>query len=180
MSAVSGRHACLYSRQAGISCTFYKTMKEKYLISACLVGELCRYDGKTHANVELMKVLERAGCELIPVCPEMLGGLKTPRAAAQITEGDGIDVLNGDAVILDESGANVTDKFIAGAKKVLDIVKANSISSAIFNERSPSCGVKSIYNSGSVVKGRGVTTALMTKNGIKIVSDEEFLLDIKK
>ena len=152
-------------------------MKETYLISACLFGELCRYDGEIARNDKLVDALIAAGCKLIPVCPEVLGGLKTPRPAAQIKEGNGHDVLLGEAVILDAAGANITDKFVAGAKKVLQIAQDNGIRYAILNERSPSCGVKHIYNGQRIVSGMGVTTALLLENGIKVESDEEFMLD---
>jgi uncharacterized protein YbbK (DUF523 family) len=152
-----------------------KIMNENFLVSACLIGEICRYDGKKKDNIKLIDALDTLGYKYIAVCPEVLGGLPTPRSAAQIQEGNGSDVLRGEAFVIDETGRNVTGNFIAGAKKVLKISVENNIKKAILNERSPSCGVNYIYKGIQPVRGAGVTTALLTENGIEVVSDEDFL-----
>lgn len=152
-------------------------MTDKYLVSACLTGEVCRYDGKVNLNERFVKLLNGLGCEYYTLCPEVLGGLPTPRPAAEIEEGDGRDVLSGKAFIFDAAGRDVTANFIAGAKRALDISLSNSINKAILNERSPSCGVREIYRGGVLTEGMGVTAALLSENGIAVQSDEDFLQD---
>ena len=146
----------------------------KILISACLTGVRCRYDGGHCCDGLLMAAL--AGAELIPVCPEQLGGLFTPREPAQIAGGEGNDVLGGLGAIRTETGNDLTHAFIDGARKTLEIAKREEISMAIFKSRSPSCGCGSIYDgsfSGCLRRGDGVTTALLRKAGIICRSPEE-------
>ncbi len=150
-------------------------MTEKIIVSACLLGVMCRYNAKMIDNHELKSALEQRGCETIQVCPEVSGGLPTPRPAATIKGGDGYDVLRGVATVCDVTGRDLTQSFIDGARKTLEVARDNSVTLAILKERSPSCGVRYIYNGDVVVTGAGVTTALLKKNGIKVVSDEEFI-----
>lgn len=135
------------------------------LCSACLIGIECRYDGKSKPN---MKVIELAKKEvLIPVCPEQLGGLSTPR---EPQERIGKRVLT-------KTGKDVTKNLNKGAEQVLIIAKLFGIKEAIFKQRSPSCGCGQIYDgtfSGRVINGDGVTTALLQRNKIKVVSEEDF------
>jgi len=134
------------------------------ICSACLLGIKCRYDGKSKRN---KKILELGKKEiLIPVCPEQLGGLPTPREPAE---------QKGKRVIT-KSGKNVTKKFKKGARQVLKIVKLFGVREAILKQRSPSCGCGQIYDgtfSGKIIKGNGVTAALLKRNGIKVISEEE-------
>jgi len=132
------------------------------LCSACLLGVKCRYDGKSKLNKKIIKLAKEE--LLIPVCPEQLGGLPTPREPA---EQKGKKVLT-------KSGKNVTLYFTKGAKKVLAITKSLSIKQAILKQKSPSCGCGKIYDgtfSGRLIKGDGVTTALLKENGIKVLSE---------
>lgn len=133
------------------------------LCSACLLGIECRYDGKSKTD---KKVLELAKKEkLIPVCPEQLGGLPTPRPPSEQREGKVITKTNKD----------VTREFIKGAEEVLKIAKLFGIKEAIFKQKSPSCGCGKIYDgsfTGNLIKGDGVATALLKKNGIKVVTEE--------
>lgn len=137
-------------------------MKKPTLCSACLLGINCRYDGKIKAN---KKVLALAKKEiLIPVCPEQLGGQSTPRPDAEIVG----------RKVLESSGADVTKEFRKGAKEVLKIAELYKIKEAILKQRSPSCGSGQLrLMNGKVIKGDGVTTRLLKKNGIKIISEEE-------
>ncbi len=138
---------------------------EKILISACLIGEKCRYDGHTNYNPKFLELLEKY--ELIPFCPEVEGGLKTPRNPSEIQK-DGKVVMN--------DGRDVTRQFERGAEKALDICKALNIKVAILKEKSPSCGSKLIHNGsfdGSLIKGEGITTRLLRRKGIKVISEEE-------
>lgn len=131
-----------------------------YLVSSCLVGLCTRYDGKLKTNEACLQRLEKA--TWIPVCPEQLGGLPTPREAADIIGGDGYDVLQGRAKVLTKSRADVTAHFINGAKQVLAVASSQKIYAAYLKSRSPSCGVQ----------GRiGVTAALLKQHGIVV---EEF------
>ena len=134
------------------------------LCSACLLGIACRYDGKKKKNTKIIKLLKKE--VLIPVCPEQLGGLPTPREAS---EKKGKKVFS-------KSGKNVTANFEKGAEQVLQIAKTYKIKEAILKQRSPSCGCNQIYSgdfSGTIVKGDGVTTALLKKHDIKVITEED-------
>ncbi len=111
--------------------------------------------------------------DLIAVCPEQLGGLPTPREPAQIIDGDGFDVLNNRARVINASGIDVTAEFIRGAEEVLKIARNYNISEAILKERSPSCAVHHLYSSKNLVAGMGVTCALLTQEGFAVLSSEE-------
>ncbi|MGI6092885.1 MAG: DUF523 domain-containing protein [Veillonellaceae bacterium] len=144
------------------------------LVSACLLGLDTKYDGKSNAN----ELIIRYGCrgKYIPVCPEQLGGLPTPRLPVEIIGGTGDTVLECKAKVLENSGREVTCQFKAGAEQILKIVSTVPISAAILKERSPSCGVNQIYDgtfSHIVKQGRGITAAALKKTGIKLVSEEE-------
>lgn len=132
--------------------------KPVYIISSCLFGLLTRYDGKVKQYPKALEFLKHA--TLIPLCPEQLGGLSTPREAADITGGSGDDVLRHKAKVLTKSGHDVTDAFILGAEQVLQIVQSQNIKKAILKARSPSCGVHAVT---------GVTTALLQKHNIETV-----------
>ena len=138
---------------------------EKILISACLIGEKCRYDGHTNDNPKYLELLEKY--DLIPFCPEVEGGLKTPRNPSEIQ--------NNGRVIMND-GKDVTRNYQIGAEKALDICKALNIKIAILKDRSPSCGSKVIHNGrfdGNVIKGEGITTQLLRRKGIKVLSEDE-------
>ena len=114
--------------------------------------------------------------KLIPVCPEKLGGLPIPRPPAEIKNGQGRDVLAGKARVKNKSGKDVTVNFIKGAKEVLKIAKALEVKEAILKARSPSCGCDKIYDgtfTGKLTRGDGVTTALLKKNKIKVITEED-------
>ncbi len=148
------------------------------IISGCLVGINCKYDGKNNLSDINPKILkEYKQGKLIPVCPEQLGGLPTPREGAQIHKGSGNDVLNKKAKIITRQGIDVTEQFIKGAKETLKIIKSLNIKEVIFKQRSPSCGCGQIYDgtfTKTIKKGNGVTTALLKRNGIKIKTEEDF------
>jgi uncharacterized protein YbbK (DUF523 family) len=134
------------------------------LCSACLLGINCRYDAKSKPNE---KVLDLAKKEvLIPVCPEQLGGLSTPRVPSEIKDGK----------VMASDGKDITNNFQKGAEETLKIAKQLNISEAILKQRSPSCGCGQIYDgtfAGKVIDGWGITADLLKKNGIKIISEEE-------
>jgi len=145
--------------------------KQNILISACLLGSPVRYNGTDllidHPLIKQWKKQNR----LISICPEVAGGLPTPRAPAEIVQGDGAAVLSGESNVIDEEDVNVSDAFILGANKALKIAKENNCVAAVLTERSPSCGSSLIYDgsfSGSRKTGMGVTTALLEQNGIRV------------
>lgn len=131
--------------------------KNIYLVSACLMGLCTRYDGLLKKNDNCIQQLQH---EIwLPICPEQLGGLPTPREAADILDGDGYEVLSGRSRVVTKSGIDVTDAFIKGAEQVLYIAKSQNIQGAYLKSRSPSCAV-----SGTI----GVLAALLAKNSIPL------------
>lgn len=131
--------------------------KELVLVSACLVGLRTRYDGRIVTSPSCLERLE--GLTWIPVCPEQLGGLPTPRCAADIIGGNGTGVLSGLVRVICKDGADVTDAFVNGAQQVLDIAKRQKVSAVFLKSRSPSCGVAR----------QGVTAALLEQHGFTLV-----------
>jgi len=145
------------------------------LVSACLVGVNCRYNDKNKLNKRLFRLFKEG--KLISVCPELLGGLPTPRNCSEIVGGTGLDVLNGKARVIDKEGKDVTKPFLKGANEVLKIAKTMNINEVIMKSNSPSCGCGNIYDgtfSEKLIDGDGVTVALLKKNGIKVISEEKF------
>jgi uncharacterized protein YbbK (DUF523 family) len=145
------------------------------LISACLLGIRCAWSGddkyKNNRSIELSKVET-----LIPICPEQLGGLSTPRAPQEIQGGTGDDVLDNKCRVLNKNGEDVTEQFIKGAKETLNIAWQFNIKKFITKSESPSCGCGQIYDgtfSGKLMGGDGVTTALLRRNGIGIIPEED-------
>ena len=137
---------------------------EKILISACLVGDKCKYDGHTNYTPLIKDLLEKY--ELVPFCPEVEGGLPTPRKPSE---------RKGDKVI-NNAGKDVTRNFQLGAEKALNICKYLNIKIAILKENSPSCGVNQIYDGNfnkKLIKGEGVTTELLRKNGIAVYTEDQ-------
>ncbi|MBU0476680.1 DUF523 domain-containing protein [Patescibacteria group bacterium] len=134
------------------------------LCSACLLGLKCRYDGKSKPHE---KVINLAAKEtLIPVCPEQLGGLSTPRKPAE---------QKNDRVIT-KDGDDITTNFENGAKQVLELAKLYNIKNAILKQRSPSCGCGQIYDgtfSGTIIDGDGITTKFLKENGIKVITEDD-------
>ena len=147
------------------------------IVSACLLGFNCRYDEESRPDEDLLSSALRK--LFVPVCPEQLGGLPTPRAPSGIIGGDGLDVLEGKSRIIDTSGRDVTDAFLRGANEVMRIVELLEISTAIMKEKSPSCGVCHIKRNGSSVRGTGVTSALLTKNGIRVISSDRIKYELE-
>jgi len=146
------------------------------LASACLCGINCKYNGGNNSHPFFEALLENGG--LLPVCPEQLGGLPVPRSPGEISGGTGEDVLNGHARVINKEGQDISEYFIQGARLCLELALSEGIKRAVFRRRSPSCGCGMIYDgsfSATLRRGDGVTTALLKRHGIDVVSDEEFL-----
>ena len=145
------------------------------LVSACLVGTRCRYDGGGYDRYpELSRMVEEG--RALPVCPEQLGGLPTPRPPAEIQAGDGTDVLAGNARITRQDGTDVTAEFLAGARKTLEIARLHGASAAILKARSPSCGCKQVYDGrfdGTLKPGKGVTAAMLEEAGLAVYDEDD-------
>lgn len=135
----------------------------EFAVSACLCGFPCRYDGKSKPD-ERIKALYEEG-RALPVCPEKLGGLKTPRTPCEI--------INGRVVSSD--GEDRTNEYLLGSQKVLELCKKHGIKKAILKQNSPSCGSTHIYDgtfSGTLIEGEGCLTALLRKNGIEVTGEK--------
>jgi len=145
------------------------------IVSACLLGIPCRYDGRQKAVRHIILLAEHN--TIVPVCPEQLGGLSTPRQPSEICGGTGVDVVNNNAKVVSQSGADVTANFLQGARQALHIARLVHADTAVFKERSPSCGVYSLRKHGEKVGGCGVTAAMFFAEGIRVLSDEDLLPD---
>lgn len=140
-----------------------------YLVSSCLAGVNCRYNGSNTENKIIVELVKRGLA--IPVCPEQLGGLPTPRACCEIVISE-----NGQKKIISKDGQDVTKKYVEGAEKTLAIAKVIGIKKAILQSRSPSCGCGMIYDGnfkGKLIKGNGVTAELLINNGIEVITENE-------
>ncbi|WP_320044945.1 DUF523 domain-containing protein [uncultured Desulfobacter sp.] len=148
---------------------------EKILISACLLGQPVRYDGRSCPfECSLINLWQAKGL-LVPVCPEMDGGLPVPRPPAEISFGGGPGVWAGKARVM-TGQADVTQFFIKGAQAALDKALSCGIKTALLKQKSPSCGSCRIYDgcfSRSLVDGMGVTTALLRQNGILVFGEDQ-------
>ena len=137
------------------------------LISGCLLGIECRYDGG-HSRVE--EIIEKAQeMQFIPICPEQLGGLPTPRAPSNIVKGDGKGVLAGHAWVINTLGEDVTEAFIKGAQESLKLARLTGAKKAILKNKSPSCGLNTPCCETDTGYGLGVTAALLLSAGIEII-----------
>ena len=138
--------------------------KEKIIVSTCLLGNKVRYDGNDSYKEEIAALKEKY--DLIPVCPEVIGGLSIPRDPAEIKG----------SLVLTDKGKDVTMNFKHGAETVLEICKTNHISKAIMKSKSPSCGKGMIYDgsfSRTLTPGNGITVELLMINNIKVYTENE-------
>jgi uncharacterized protein YbbK (DUF523 family) len=149
----------------------------KILVSACFLGRPVRYDGsaKTLAHPALERW--RAAGRLVAMCPELAAGFPTPRPPAEIERGEsGQVVLSGCARVIEETGADVTDLYVEGARAALSLAQASDCRFALLVDGSPSCGSRFVYDggfSGKTRAGAGVTTALLRQNGIEVFAESE-------
>ena len=137
------------------------------MVSGCLLGIRCRYDGGDSGCIDIIKF--SSFLNIIPFCPEQLGGLSTPRAPARIVDGDGKDVISGNARVINASGDDITDAFIKGAKEALNLVQITGARIALVKDKSPSCGIDTPYCETDTGTGTGVAAALLKSSGIEIL-----------
>lgn len=145
------------------------------LVSSCLAGLEVRYDNTHRLNKNVSKLVEEN--KAVTICPELLGGFSTPREPAEIVGGDGDDVLDGKAKVIEKSGEDVTELYIKGAYATLEKAKEINAKIVVLKEYSPSCGSSMIYNGEFMSKkivGNGVTSALLKRNGLRVISEEQF------
>ena len=138
----------------------------KMIVSACLLGENCKYNGSSNKSEALLRLL--SGHTVVPVCPEVLGGLPVPRVPAEIVNG----------TVINREGTDVDGAFRRGAEKALSVVIQEQPDLVILQSRSPSCGVKQIYDgtfSGTLVPGRGVFAELAEQAGFTVMDVEDIL-----
>jgi uncharacterized protein YbbK (DUF523 family) len=146
---------------------------EPILVSACLLGLLTRYDNTSKRNDNVLRWLERERLLPIPVCPEQLAGLPTPRERTCFLCGDGRDVIAGNGTVATFTGQPMNPAFLRGARETLKIARLTGCRRALLKERSPSCGVHRIHRGGGMVGGMGVTAALLAAAGIILQSEED-------
>ena len=151
----------------------------KILISACLLGERVRYHGGDAALSDRILDRWRREGRLVPICPEVAGGLSVPRPAAEIQGAGGLGVLKGTARVVTSGGADVTNAFLAGARAGLDAALREGARVAVLKEGSPSCGSKEVYDGtfrGGRKAGSGVTAALLAEKQVRIFNEHELEL----
>lgn len=135
---------------------------EKILVSACLLGINCKYDGENNKNDKVLEYLKDK--EVIPICPEIMGGLPTPRIPSEIK----------DNKVINKDGLDVTDNFLKGAKEVLYLAKLFNVNKALLKAKSPSCGVGEVYDgtfTHTKINGDGITTKLLKENNIEVITE---------
>ncbi len=139
--------------------------KKKIIVSACLLGKNCKYNGGNNYNEAIVEFLKDK--EVIAVCPEVMGGLPTPRKPSEIVHG----------VVTNTEGVSVDNEFRQGAKVAMDLIKDEEIECAILQSRSPSCGIKQIYDgtfSKRLIEGQGIFAEQLAKKEIKLIDSDEF------
>lgn len=144
------------------------------IVSACLVGIDCRYNGGSSPDSRIEELVKSGSA--IPVCPEQLGGCPTPRPPAEISGGTGADVLDGKCRVAGKNGEDKTAEFIKGAEEVLKIAGLVGAKKAILKSKSPSCGCGVVYDgtfSGNLIEGNGVTAQLLLRNGIEVLTEND-------
>jgi uncharacterized protein YbbK (DUF523 family) len=145
------------------------------IVSACLCGVNCRYDGASNYSEKIAKLVKEG--KAVPVCPEQMGGLTTPRDPVEIKGGTAGEVLDGTARVMSKGGKDATAEFLKGAEETLKIAEMVGAEYAVLKARSPSCGCGQIYDgtfSGRKLPGNGVTAELLLRHGIKVYTEENW------
>lgn len=147
----------------------------RVLVSACLLGQPVRYDGRASGHPSLLQQWQHEG-RVIALCPEVAGGLPTPRPPAEIPGGQGAQVLAGGVPVLTVTGEAVTDAFVKGAQQALELVRVHGIRVAVLKASSPSCGNHEVYDgsfTGTKVRGEGVVAAALRQAGVQVFNEHE-------
>ena len=153
-----------------------KKYSQPIMVSACLLGIKCTYNCELRGNERVIALAKKRN--VIPFCPEQLGGMSTPRTAMNIIEGSGEDVLDGKTKVINDDNIDITKHFIQGAEESLKYATLFKSKIAVMRNKSPSCGVTKIYNRKNIgdkkilVDGRGVTAAKFIRHGIEVYSEE--------
>ena len=148
---------------------------QKILVSRCLLGHRVRYDGGASGPFDQLQQWIVEG-RVVPLGPEVAGGLPTPRAAAEIPGGQGVEVLDGSARVITTEGEDVSAEFLSGARQALALVQQHDIRIAVLKANSPSCGNLLTYDgtfSGVKVSGEGVTAALLSRHGVRVFNESQ-------
>lgn len=148
-------------------------MPRPVLVSACLLGLATRYDGVCKRNPRVLAHLRANDLVPVPVCPEQLAGLPTPRPRTCFAAGDGDALLDGHGSVENAHGEVVNQVFLKGAATTLEVARLAGCREALLKERSPSCGSRSIYLRDDLVAGTGVTAALLRRNGIAVLGETD-------
>ncbi|WP_027718296.1 DUF523 domain-containing protein [Desulfovirgula thermocuniculi] len=149
-------------------------MNRRYVVSACLAGEACAYDGRPRPCPAVQRLVREG--RAVSVCPECLGGLPVPRPPAEIQGGAGDEVIAGLARVKNCYGEDITAFFLEGARAVLEIARRHGIKAAILKAKSPSCGRDRVYDgtfTGKLRPGHGVTAALLLAHGFEVYTERE-------
>lgn len=148
--------------------------KEKILVSACLCGINCKYNGCNNYNEEIFKLVKEGNA--IPICPEVLGGLPTPRVPSEIK------IINGKKRVINKEGIDVTSNFLKGALEVLVLAKRLNINKCILMSRSPSCGVGKIYDgtfTKKLIDGNGILSGMLIDSNIEVIDVKDYVDKVK-
>ena len=146
--------------------------KGGYIVSACLLGKRCRYNGEDRRHLGIMRFLR--GKNYFAVCPEMLAGWGSPRLPVEFHGGGAAEVAGGKATVEDSRGRNRTASLMRGIRKALRQVAQLEAGKAILKEKSPSCGVKRVYRDGRLTRGEGLFTHWLRQKGVEVRSEEDF------
>ena len=144
--------------------------KPKLIVSACLAGIPCRYDGKSKRFDFIDKLGEEY--EIIPICPEVLSGLSIPRSPMEFKGGDGKDLLSGKVRLFNENGEDISEQMKTGAERAFDYVQKIGAKMALLKARSPSCGLLSVYSHGKLISGSGVFASFLLNSEIECIDEE--------
>ena len=150
-------------------------MNMNILVSACLLDVNCKYNGASNKNKELYSYMDKYN--LIPVCPEQLGGMPTPRYPCEILGGDAKDVIEGRGKVVNSMGEDVTYHFIKGAEEVVNLANLYVCNAAILKSRSPSCGVGKVYDgsfTSTLKEGNGICAELLKQKGFEVYTEMDF------
>ena len=148
-------------------------MNRPIVVSACLIGKRCRYNGEHRGHAGVLRYLKRKKY-IVAVCPEKLAGWGVPRPPVEFHGGGARKAVTGEASIVDTRGRNRTRSLMRGAKRALARALSSHAVEAILKEKSPSCGVKKVYRDGRLVRGGGVFTYLLKRHGVAVRSEENF------